>query len=169
METRQTERLPLHLLQASWHNSGWGAACPSHWTWWLSWLSSCPASHLADCSNSLASWSAFHLGSQIPAQKFLKCALCSLKTIEFSEIKLGNKAKFSLFPVRKTEVKKQKIVNETKIALDYLFSYHSTLCGKKKNKQIKNQQKTCHGNITCISKYKGLYRPFSLCLGYLVF
>lgn len=46
METRQRGRLPLHLLQASWHSGGWGAACPSHCT---SWLSSCPAPHLPDC------------------------------------------------------------------------------------------------------------------------
>lgn len=94
-ETRQMGRLPFHLLQASWHSAGSGAACLSHWTSWLSWLSSCPASHLAACSNCLPSWLAFHLGSQIPVQKFLKHVPCGFKTIKFSEIKLGNKAKFS--------------------------------------------------------------------------
>lgn len=83
------------------------AACPSHWTSWSSGLPNYPASHLADCSKCLASWLASHLGSQLPVQKFLRHALRGLKTIiRFCAIKLRGKEKFSLFPKRKTEIKK---------------------------------------------------------------
>lgn len=56
MEARQTGRLPFHLLQASWHSVGWGAACPSLWTSWLSWLSCFPPGSLLQLPAFLASF-----------------------------------------------------------------------------------------------------------------
>lgn len=131
------------------------AACPSSGT---SSFLGCLAALFPNC---LTSWLASCLASQLPVQKFLKHALCDLKTIiRFYAKKLCCKAKSSLFLKTKTEIKKYKIGNRTKIALHYLFSFNSSLCTKKRD---------YHGNITCISKSKGLRKPFFLRIDYSVY
>lgn len=96
-----TPCMPAGITVGKW------AACPPRWTSRSSGLPNYPASHLADCSNCLASWLASHLGSQLPVQKFLQHALCGLKMIiRFCARKLHGKEKFSLLPKRKTEIKK---------------------------------------------------------------
>lgn len=148
--------MPAGIMVGKW------AACPSHWTSWLSGLSTYPASHLADYSNCLASWLASHLDSQLSVQNLLKHALCSLKIIiMLCVIRLCSKSFFLCFQRQKKSPRNKKTQQnrnsstEQKMHFNYLFSFHSSLCAKKSH---------YHGNISCVGKSK----PFSLGLVYLL-